>query len=204
MPAGPGAADDALGVAVSLEAARVLAARADRNWTLMVLVTDGEEAGLMGAAALMTDARSPSRLQAYINLEAIGSAGPPMLFETGPGQRLAGRRRGRAPRRTRAALRSAIEIYRRLPNDTDFSILKRQGIPGLNFAADRRQLRVSHGARHARAAVAATVRRTGEKSSRSSRALDAVDITAALGRGPHVLRHRRQVGVSATVRSSAG
>ena len=34
VPAGPGAGDDALGVGVSLEAARVLAARADRNWTL--------------------------------------------------------------------------------------------------------------------------------------------------------------------------
>ena len=42
---GPGAGDDAFGVGVALEAARVLAARADRNWTLMVLVTDGEEAG---------------------------------------------------------------------------------------------------------------------------------------------------------------
>ena len=31
VPAGPGAADDGLGVAVSLEAARVLAARADRT-----------------------------------------------------------------------------------------------------------------------------------------------------------------------------
>src|SRR5262249_47455708 len=28
----------------------------------------------------------------------------------------------------------ATEIYRRLPNDTDFSILKRQDVPGLNFA----------------------------------------------------------------------
>src|SRR3954468_14649815 len=54
-PESPGAADDALGVAVCLEAARVLAARPDRAWTTMVLVTDGEEAGLMGAAGLMTD-----------------------------------------------------------------------------------------------------------------------------------------------------
>jgi hypothetical protein len=29
----------------------------------------------------------------------------------------------------------AIEVYTRLPNDTDFSILKRHQIPGLNFAA---------------------------------------------------------------------
>ncbi len=28
----------------------------------------------------------------------------------------------------------ALEIYKRLPSDTDFSILKRQEIPGLNFA----------------------------------------------------------------------
>ena len=85
VPAGPGAADDALGVGVSLEAARVLAARPDRNWTIMILVTDGEEAGLMGAAALITDREVTSRLQAYVNVEAIGSAGAPMLFETGPG-----------------------------------------------------------------------------------------------------------------------
>ena len=33
VPEGPGAADDAFGVGVSLEAARVLAARSHRNWT---------------------------------------------------------------------------------------------------------------------------------------------------------------------------
>jgi acetylornithine deacetylase/succinyl-diaminopimelate desuccinylase-like protein len=55
VAAGPGAGDNALGVGVSLEAARVLAAKTDPQWTVMILVTDGEEAGLMGAAALMTD-----------------------------------------------------------------------------------------------------------------------------------------------------
>src|SRR4051812_17761173 len=54
-PEAPGAADDGLGVAVSLEAARVLAARADRRHTVLVLLTDAEEAGLMGAAGLVTD-----------------------------------------------------------------------------------------------------------------------------------------------------
>ena len=129
VPAGPGAADDALGVGVSLEAARVLAARADRNWTLMILVTDGEEAGLMGAAALITDREVTSRLQAYVNIEAIGSAGPPMLFETGPGNGwLVGPWARHAPSPRGASF--GIEIYRRLPNDTDFSILKRRAFPG--------------------------------------------------------------------------
>src|SRR4029450_13709666 len=54
-PESPGAADDGLGVAVVLETARVLAARTARQWTTFVLVTDGEEANLMGAAALVTD-----------------------------------------------------------------------------------------------------------------------------------------------------
>jgi hypothetical protein len=133
VPAGPGASDDAFGVAVSLEAARVLAAQAARNWTLMVIVTDGEEAGLMGAAAVVNDREVANRLQAYINLESIGSAGVPALFETGPGNGwLLAPWARRAPTPRGASF--GIEVYKRLPNDTDFSILKRQGIPGLNFA----------------------------------------------------------------------
>ena len=53
----------------------------------MILITDGEEAGLMGAAALVTDREVTSRLQAYVDLEAIGSAGTPTLFEPDRGTR---------------------------------------------------------------------------------------------------------------------
>ena len=133
-PDAPGATDDGLGVAVSLEAARVLAARSDRQWSLMVLVTDGEEAGLMGAAALMTDREVTARLRAYINLESIGSAGPAMLFEAGPGNAWITRPWARRAPHPRGGS-FAVEIYRHLPNDTDFTIIKRQDIPGLNFAS---------------------------------------------------------------------
>ena len=71
----PGAADDALGVAVALETARLFAARPNRRWSLFVLVTDAEESGLMGAAALVGERDITDRLKAYINIEAIGSAG---------------------------------------------------------------------------------------------------------------------------------
>jgi Zn-dependent M28 family amino/carboxypeptidase len=81
----PGAGDDALGVAVSLEAARVLAAQKSRRWSLLVLVTDAEESGLMGAAALVDQRDVVDRLKAYINVEAIGADDVPVLFETGPG-----------------------------------------------------------------------------------------------------------------------
>src|SRR5579871_3965603 len=84
-PESPGAADDAFGVAISLEAGRVLAARSNPRHTLLVLVTDGEDAGLMGAAGLTTDRTVMDRLQAYINIESTGSSGTALLFEAGPG-----------------------------------------------------------------------------------------------------------------------
>jgi hypothetical protein len=176
VAAGPGAGDDALGVGVSLEAARVLAARTDPNWTVMILVTDGEEAGLMGAAALITDRDVRTRLQAYVNLESIGTAGPPMLFEVGPGNgwllapwtRLAPHPRGGS---------FVSEIYRRLPNDTDFSIFRLHGIPGLNFAA----VGDSYPYHTSRDTVdrlsTRTVRETGEQVIAIVNALDSVDVT---------------------------
>ncbi|HSL20795.1 MAG TPA: M20/M25/M40 family metallo-hydrolase [Vicinamibacterales bacterium] len=130
-PHGPGAADAALGVAVALEAARVLLQQPTRH-TLAVLVTDGEELGLLGAAALTADPVA-RRLAAYVNLEAVGSAGPVQLFETGPGNSWIVDAWARAAPEPRGGS-LGTEIYRRLPNDTDFSIFKRLGVPGLNFA----------------------------------------------------------------------
>ena len=133
-PEAQGGADDGLGVAVSLEAARVLAARADRRHTIFVLVTDGEESGLMGAAGLVTDRDVMDRLNAYVNIEATGSAGTALLFETGPGNPWLVKPWARSAPHPRGGS-FAIEIYHRLPNDTDFSIFKRRDVPGLNFAA---------------------------------------------------------------------
>jgi hypothetical protein len=133
-PEAPGASDDGLGVSVVLEAARVLGARTDRRHSLFILLTDGEEASLMGAAGLVTDREVMDRLQAYINVESIGSDAGAVLFEAGPANNWILKpwaRQAPHPRGTSYA----IEIYTRLPNDTDFSILKRHDLPGLNFAA---------------------------------------------------------------------
>ncbi len=176
VAAGPGAADDALGVAAALEAARVLAARANPTWTLMVLVTDGEEWGLMGAAALATDRDVMRRLNAYINLDSIGAAGPPMLFEAGPrNDWLLSAWRRIAPHPRGGSF--AGEIYRRLPNDTDFSILKLQDIPGLNLAAVGDGY-AYHTSRDTPERLApATLRQTGEQVVTVVAGLDTVDIT---------------------------
>jgi hypothetical protein len=130
----PGAGDDGLGVAVALECGRLLAARRERRHSVMVLLSDAEEEGLMGAAALVQDPEVRARLRAYVNLDAVGADGPIPLFETGPGNAWI----VRAWAATASAPRGGSyqsEVYRRLPSDTDFSVLKTMGLPGLNFAA---------------------------------------------------------------------
>jgi hypothetical protein len=175
-PESPGGGDDGFGVAVSLEAARVLAARTDRNWTLMVLLTDGEEAGLMGAAALVTDREVMERLHTYLNIEAAGSAGDAMLFETGPANGWlvnAWARHAPHPRGDSFG----IEIYRRLPNDTDFSILKVRDIPGLNFAIIGDSY-AYHSARDTADRLSGqSLRETGENVVAIVTTLDGMDIT---------------------------
>ncbi len=131
-PESRGAADAGLGVAVCLEAGRVLAARSDPRFTLLVALTDGEELGLMGARALR-EAPEFARVRAFLNFEAVGTNGPPRLFQAGPGNSwLTAAWAASVPRPSGSSL--FTEIYRRLPNDTDFSVLAPSGPPGLNFA----------------------------------------------------------------------
>lgn len=136
VPDGPGAADDALGMAVCLEAGRALAARRGRQRGLIVVATDGEELGLMGAAAVLRDPVARS-IGAVLNFEAIGSGAPVMLFETGA------RSGGLVEAWTRHAPRPAgasymTEIYKLISSSgdrTDLGPFGRAGISGLGFAA---------------------------------------------------------------------
>jgi hypothetical protein len=68
-----------------------------------------------------------------LNFEARGTRGPGLMFETGPGNRwLIGHFAAAAP--YPAAASYSYEVYRRLPNDTDFTVFRRHGLGGLNFA----------------------------------------------------------------------
>ena len=130
VPEGPGAVDDALGVATCLEAARVLS-QAPMRHSLFVLLTDGEELGLMGARAIVKDPQVAARLKSFLNFDGPAGGGTPILFEASPGwgAPLDAWARSGAP--TGASF--AVEIYKRLPNDTDFTVLNAKA-SGLNFA----------------------------------------------------------------------
>lgn len=132
VPAGPGAADDGHGVAVVLELLRALQSDGPPRRPLMVVFTDGEEAGLLGARAFV-EHPAFAEVGAVINIEARGTGGAARMFETSDGNAalLAAYAAG-APRLSAHSL--SYEIYRRLPNDTDLSVFKRAGAQGLGFA----------------------------------------------------------------------
>ncbi|MDX1502010.1 MAG: M28 family peptidase [Thermoanaerobaculia bacterium] len=131
-PRTPGAGDDAAGTAAALEVARAVVAGPPPRHDLIVLLTDGEELGLMGAQGFADEHRWADEVAVVVNLEARGNAGPANMFETGPGN-LAPVRSLRASGRPFASS-LGYEVYRRMPNDTDFTVFRRRGQPGLNFA----------------------------------------------------------------------
>ncbi len=131
-PDGPGAGDAAAGVAAVLEAARAMVTEPTPARDVWFVITDGEEMGLLGAQAFFRQHRSRDSVGLVLNFEARGSAGPSLLFETGPnnGDLLDAMAEILSPVGTSLA----YEVYRFMPNDTDMTIPKALGIPGLNFA----------------------------------------------------------------------
>lgn len=86
VAAGPGAGDDASGVATILETIRALKADAGAaRHPVIALFTDGEELGLLGANLFLRDAAWRNRIGLVINAEARGNQGPSYLFQTSPG-----------------------------------------------------------------------------------------------------------------------
>ena len=55
VPCSPGASDDGMGTATVIETARAIAAGAPLRRTVVIVLTDGEEAGLLGAEAFMRE-----------------------------------------------------------------------------------------------------------------------------------------------------
>jgi hypothetical protein len=133
VPAGPGAADDGAGVAAVLETVRALKAGGPLKRDVMVLLTDGEEPCLCGAAAFFTQDPARAHVGLVLNLEARGNRGRALMFET---------HRGAAPLISALVDANALggasalmpDLYRRLPNDTDLSEALRRGYAGMNFA----------------------------------------------------------------------
>lgn len=133
VPHAPGAADDGAGVAAIIETARVLMLDATPRNRVLLVFTDAEEVGLLGAEAFFKQHPWADDVKAVINIEGSGSGGPAFLLRTtGHGGRLLQAFRESATEPT--ALSVSQEIFARMPNDTDFSVSERAGIPSIDFA----------------------------------------------------------------------
>jgi hypothetical protein len=129
----PGASDDGAGVAVVIEAARILKNEAPLRNPIVFLLTDGEEAGEWGAKAFVTDHPWAKDIGVVVNLEARGTSGRSLMFETSDNNS-----------QLIAAYVSAVsnpdtsslycKIYGMLHNRTDLKIFKQAGMAGMNFA----------------------------------------------------------------------
>ncbi len=133
VPGSPGASDDAAGVASALEVVRAIKARGVPARDVMVVITDGEEAGLLGADAFFGRDAMAKRIGFMLNMDVRGAAGRVQMFQTGEQNGNAIRLMARvAPRPVASSLTGFI--YKYMPNDTDFTVSKRAGVPGLNYA----------------------------------------------------------------------
>jgi Peptidase family M28 len=133
--AGVGASDDGVGTAAVLEIARALRGQRFRN-PIAFLITDGEEAGLLGAEAFIADESLSRDVSAVVNVEMRGTYGASNMFETSTGNRWLIRHLAGALERPQATS-FFYAIYNLLPNDTDVTIFKRAGKAAVNFAAIR-------------------------------------------------------------------
>lgn len=136
VPTSFGAADDGASVAAILETVRALMTGPQLKNDLVVLLSDGEEIGLLGAEAFVAEHPLAKNVGVMLNFEYRGNSGPMMLFETSSGNgRLV---QAYASARNPVGSSLLYEVYRLLPNDTDLSAYKRAGMTGMNFAAMER------------------------------------------------------------------
>mgnify|MGYP001822755595 FL=1 len=132
-PLTPGAGDAASGTASIMEAARIMSAAPAPAHDVVFLITDGEEMGLLGAQGFFRQHPSAKDVGLVLNFEARGSYGASFMFETSNNNAwLIDELIASTPDLAASSL--SYEIYRQMPNDTDMTISKGEGIPGLNFA----------------------------------------------------------------------
>ena len=138
VPGSPGAADDSAGVAAALEIVRAIRAQGRPARDVMVILTDGEEVGLIGARAFFDRSPLAGHVGYVLNMEARGGGGRAAMFETARdnGEDIALYRRTAAAPVSNAL---TVFVYRHMPNSTDFTEALAHGKRGLNYAFIGRQ-----------------------------------------------------------------
>ena len=133
VPSGPGASDNGAAVAAMLEVARALATDPPLRHDVVLLFSDAEEVGLMGAQAFDELHPLARRVAMVLNFEARGVSGPSRMFETGHPNAASIKLFARAAPHP-SATSVAPTLFEFLPHDTDFSVFAGARRNGFNFA----------------------------------------------------------------------
>jgi hypothetical protein len=132
-----GASDAASGVATILEGVRAFIEKGTTHKNdIIILITDGEELGLNGASLFVKEHPWTKDIGLVLNFEARGSGGPSFtLVETTDGNATLMDEFIRANPKYPVANSLAYSIYKKLPNDTDLTVFRKEAnIQGFNFA----------------------------------------------------------------------
>lgn len=133
VPHSPGANDAGNGVAAVLETARALLAGPPLRNDVILLLTDAEEVGLVGAHAWVSEHPWAADTGVVLSAEGRGNAGPVYMFRTVGGN--GGMVRVLASAAPWALADSASdEMFRHMPNDTDLAMFRDAGYLGMDFA----------------------------------------------------------------------
>lgn len=116
----PGAADDTIGIAAIFEIMRALKEDEKQSRDLIILFTDAEEVGLVGAKHFFNSHPLSERIGAVINFEARGSGGTANMFQTSADNGALAKFYARHVSQPTTSSLSTY-VYNALPNDTDLT-----------------------------------------------------------------------------------
>jgi hypothetical protein len=130
---GPGASDDGAAVAALIEVMRLLKSGPPLKRDVILLISDGEELRMLGGGEFIAKHPWARDVAVALNFDARGTCGPSVMFETSEDNRWIIAQFARAAPAP-VASSASVDIYRMMPNGTDFTHYRRAGIAGLNFA----------------------------------------------------------------------
>ena len=132
-----GASDAGSGVVTILEGIRAYLANDPKPKNdIIILISDAEEIGLLGANAFVNHHPWAKEIGLVLNFEARGSGGPSyILMETNGGNKNLVKAFNTAKVKYPVGNSLLYSIYKMLPNDTDLTVFREDGnIKGFNFA----------------------------------------------------------------------
>lgn len=133
VPFAPGASDDGAGVAAIIESARALQAGPPLRNDVVLLLTDGEEIGLLGSQAFVKHHPWMEDVALVLNLEARGSSGVTLMYETSSNNSWLVSEYAQAAKDPMTGS-VATDVWRLMPNSSDLTTFLRAGKQGMNFA----------------------------------------------------------------------